>query len=65
MSAHNICFYGEVGKIIPKLTPNTAYIGLFGDDAISISLMVKPSAIILPGCFQCFVNKVKLGVEKR
>ena len=23
MSTHNICFYGEISKIIPKLTLNT------------------------------------------
>ena len=23
MSTHNICFYGEIRKIIPELSPNT------------------------------------------
>ena len=26
MSTHNICFYGEISKIIPKLSPNTLLI---------------------------------------
>ena len=26
MSTHNICFYGEMRKIIPKLSPNTQLI---------------------------------------
>ena len=25
MSTHNICFYGEIRKIIPELSPNTPY----------------------------------------
>ena len=23
MSTHNICFYGEIRKIVPELSPNT------------------------------------------
>ena len=26
MNTHNICFYGEIGKIIPKLSQNTLLI---------------------------------------
>ena len=37
MSTHNICFYGEITKIIPKLSSNTLLICSTEEDILTLN----------------------------
>ena len=45
MSAHNICFYGEISKIIPYLSPNTTTI--CSTEAVLRDSLLKLDRIVL------------------
>ena len=68
MSTHNICFYGEIMKIIPKLSSNTFLICSTGTgwlyhivmshkDAVGMANSVDPDQIaLLRSGFKQFIN---------
>ena len=48
MSTHNICFYGEISKIIPQLSPNTS---------VLLEVIIK-----LPAYHSLSVHKVQFHI---
>ena len=63
MRTHNICFYGEISKIIPKLSSNTLLICSTGNDVSFISFALIELAEVYTQSYRSGF-RMKWGLER-